>query len=91
MRVILTGVIKAFRYVDLKAGKTGQIDLLQSGNDRQPTKVIQLYIPSVAYCRLILNEMQDGAEPMVSFLAWLNFTKEIEIDVQEILSIGSAA
>lgn len=87
MRAIITGSVKAFRYVDLKgSAKSGQIDLLQAGDEKHPTKIIQIYIPSGAYCRLILQELETGS-PIVSFLSWLTFGKETEIEVMELLSI----
>ncbi|NOU81538.1 hypothetical protein GC101_21995 [Paenibacillus sp. LMG 31459] len=74
--------------VDLKgSNKVGQFDMMQFGSDRHPTKIIQLYVPSAAYVRLLLTNMKDGIQPIVSFLVWINYLKEVEIEVLELLSI----
>lgn len=88
MRVILTGIIGGFRYLEMKGGKVGQIDLIQAGNAKHPAKVIPLYIPGAAYCRMILEHLTAFKEPMISLLAYIKEGRELEIDVQEILTLG---
>ena len=89
MKVILTGIVQAFRYADVKGGnKVGQIDLLQAGDSKRPAKIISVYIPSSAYVRLILEHTQKHQSPIISLLVNLTFTKDIEIDVIELLSVS---
>lgn len=88
MRAVFTGTIAAFRYVTLKDNnRVGQIDLLQSGDKRFPTKCIQLFIANSAYCRLILEHLETYREPLISLLVWIKEGRELEIEVTEILSL----
>ncbi|SFF49434.1 hypothetical protein SAMN04487969_15517 [Paenibacillus algorifonticola] len=89
MRVILTGVVSAFRLVDMPKGssKVGQIDIVQAGDKRYATKVVSVYIPNGAYCRLIAEHLQEHVDPIISLLCWLKEGKELEIEVVEMLTL----
>lgn len=88
MRAILFGSIAAFRYVPLKDNnRVGQIDLIQSGDKRYPTKIVPIYIASSPYCRLILEHLEAYREPLITLLVWIKEGKEIEIEVVEMLSL----
>jgi len=89
MRVAITGLVVSFRYVDVKTGsKVGQIDILQAGNEVDPAKVIQVFIPSREFCNLILQHMQGNQQPYITLLAWLEYQKDLHIHIKEILSIS---
>lgn len=91
MRALLYGQVGAFRLVDIKgASKVGQIDLIQSGDKRHTTKVVPIYIPNSAYCRLILEHMQLHRESLISLMVWITHAKEVEIEVIEMLALEAA-
>lgn len=87
MRAVITGTAVAYRQVDIKGSKLGQFDLIQFGSDRHPTKIVSVFVPSSAYIRLLLSNMMNGMQPIVSFMVWLTVGKELDIEVMELLSI----
>jgi hypothetical protein len=89
MRVILAGVILSFRYVTIgkDAQKVGQVDVLQAGDKRFPAKVVPVYIPSSAYCRLILEQLNTYREPYITLLIQIIEGRELQLEVLEVLQI----
>jgi hypothetical protein len=85
VRLVIYGRLIAARYVQTKTGKIGQIDILQPGCDHYPSKVVSLNIPSSAMFKVLSNATKEGTK--VALRCWLKEGREIEIDINEILSI----
>lgn len=88
MRAVLSGTMIAFRYVQLKDNKVGQLDLLQTGDKRYPSKVVPIYITNSAYSRLILENLEKYRDPFITLLIWINDTgRETVYEVIEIMDL----
>jgi hypothetical protein len=92
MRVALTGTVAAFRTVEFNKVKVGQVDLVQHGDHRHPSKVISIHVASQQYCRSILEAMQADKSPMLSLICWLEWTRQdIEITLLELVAVMTGA
>lgn len=87
MKVILSGMVASFRTVDIKGAKVGQADILQSGDERYPAKVISVYVPNSAACRVIMEMLGKYKLPIVSLLIYLREGRELELELMEIMAI----
>lgn len=92
MRVTISGQILSFRYQDTKQhGKVGQFDILQNGNEVDPTKIVQIYIASREQVRLILEQLQQSERLYITLLAWLEYDRQLDIHIKEILALEVGA
>ena len=88
MRAIISGVMTAFRYQQIKDNKVGQLDLLQAGDNRFASKVVSLYIVNGAYTRLALETLEKYRDPLITLLVWIDDSgRETTIEVLEILNL----
>lgn len=89
MKVGFVGTLTVYRQVDMRGVKVGQIDVIQYGDHQHPSKVHTINVINQAYCRIILEVMQETPNPLIRAILWLEAAKgELEISLLELVSVN---
>lgn len=91
MKVAFVGTITCYRQIDVKGVPAGQIDVLQVGDHKRPTKTVTINVYDQSYCRIILETLQEVKLPIMRAIMWIVADKsEILCDLLQLVSINES-
>lgn len=90
MKVVLCGTVIALRHIETKTGFSVEVDLLQYGNKRFPSKVISVKaIPSTI--GLLLDHQREFETAYVTLNCWIHdHSKGYDVHLVEIFEVSES-
>ena len=89
MKVAVTGLVTAFRWSDIKGQRVGQVDILQHGDHKYPSKVQAIFVLSPEYCRMFVEKLAAFGSPLCVLECYVDLVnKDVNFELLRVLSIG---
>lgn len=88
MKIAISGIITAFRLVEIKGVKVGQFDLMQHGDHRYPSRVQSINVIAEDFTRKVMGALEKGSHPYIAIFCYLDTSgREVQYELLDILHL----
>jgi hypothetical protein len=91
MRIGFVGTVTVFRFIDIKGLKVGQIDVVQYGDNKYPTKIHTINVLDQSYCKLLIEVLETTPLPLIRAICWLEISKyDLQLELIQLVSVNES-